>query len=176
MDADQSPQVPQSLPKKKFNGLLFLEVGLAEVLSVIFILILIFGTLNYFGFLPISQSFPFLSFLPQRQKIIVNKTIKTKLPTSVAPEKPRFSLVGFIKSIDPAKKTLKLISQEDGKSFLVKFDESTQIRNLFSFGENGNKLAFKDLKPKLKVSVLTLETDPRLTEVTAKSITIIGTK
>ena len=64
---------------KKFNGLLFLEVGLIEVFSVIFVLILIFGTLNYFGFLPISESFPFLSFLPQRQKIITNKTVKTNI-------------------------------------------------------------------------------------------------
>ncbi|OGK36787.1 hypothetical protein A3F03_01695 [Candidatus Roizmanbacteria bacterium RIFCSPHIGHO2_12_FULL_41_11] len=77
MDTNQSPQTPQPAPKKKFNGLLFLEVGLVEVFSVIFVLLLIFGTLNYFGFLPISESFPFLSFLPQRQKIITNKTVKT---------------------------------------------------------------------------------------------------
>ena len=56
---------------------MFLEVGLAEVFSVIFILTLIFGTLNYFGFLPISESFPFLSFLPTKQKIIMNKTQST---------------------------------------------------------------------------------------------------
>lgn len=73
MDTNQSPQAPQA---KKFNGLLFLEVGLAEVFSVIFSLLLIFGTLNYFGILPISESFPFLSFLPQKQKIITNKTVK----------------------------------------------------------------------------------------------------
>jgi len=84
MDADLSPQTPQ---EKKFNGLLFLEVGLVEVFSVIFVLLLIFGTLNYFGFLPISESFPFLSFLPQRQKIITNKTVK--INTS---EKPMKSL------------------------------------------------------------------------------------
>jgi len=63
MDTNQSPQTPQA---KKFNGLLFLEVGLVEVFSVIFALLLIFGTLNYFGFLPISESLPFFSFLPKR--------------------------------------------------------------------------------------------------------------
>ena len=64
-------------PQKKFNGLLFLEVGLVEVFSVIFVLLLFFGTLNYFGILPISESSPFLSFLPQKQKIITNRTVKT---------------------------------------------------------------------------------------------------
>jgi len=76
MDTNQLPQEPQ---KKKFNGLLFLEVGLIEVFSVIIILFLIFGALNYFNVLPISESFPFLSFLPQRQKIITNKTVKINI-------------------------------------------------------------------------------------------------
>lgn len=76
MDTNQPPQTPQA---KKFNGLLFLEVGLIEVFSVIVILLLIFSTLNYFNILPISESFPFLSFLPQRQKIITNKTVKTNI-------------------------------------------------------------------------------------------------
>ena len=74
MDTNQLPQEPQ---KRKFSGLLFLEVGLIEVFSVILALLLIFGTLNYFGILPISESLPFLSFLPQKQKTITNKTVKT---------------------------------------------------------------------------------------------------
>ncbi len=73
MDTNQSPQTPQA---KKFNGLLFLEVGLVEVFFVIFVLLLFFGILNYFGILPISESFSFLTFLPQKQKIITNKTAK----------------------------------------------------------------------------------------------------
>lgn len=177
MDTNQSPQTPQPAPeRKKFNGLLFLGVGSAEVFSVILVLLLIFGTLNYFGILPISQSIPLLSFLPQRQKIIVNKTVKTGAVPKSNKQLPRLSLVGVIETTNPAEKTLKLNSQEDNESILVKFDESTQIRNLFSFGENVNQLKFKDLRPNLKVSVLTLETEPGLTEVTAKSITIIGTK
>jgi len=79
MDANQPPQAPKL---KKFNGLLFLEVGLIEVFSVIVILLLIFGSLNYFNVLPISESIPFLSFLPQRQKIIVNKTVETSAQPS----------------------------------------------------------------------------------------------
>ncbi len=66
MDASKSLKTPKP---KKFNGLLFLEVGLAEVFSVIFVLLLFFGILNYFEILPISESFPFLSFLPQSQRI-----------------------------------------------------------------------------------------------------------
>ncbi|OGH14793.1 MAG: hypothetical protein A2860_02625 [Candidatus Levybacteria bacterium RIFCSPHIGHO2_01_FULL_37_33] len=63
MDTNQPSQAPQA---KKFNGLLFLEVGLVEVFSVIFALILIFATLNYLGVLPVSDSIPFLSFLPKK--------------------------------------------------------------------------------------------------------------
>lgn len=70
----ESQNIPSVSEKKKFNGLLFLEVGLAEVFSVIFVLTLIFATLNYFGFLPISESFPFLSFLPQKQTAIRSGT------------------------------------------------------------------------------------------------------
>lgn len=77
MDTNQSSQIPE----KKFNGLLFLEVGLAEVFSVIFALLLIFGTLNYFGFLPISESVPFLSFLPKQHRA-QNLSTKIASPTN----------------------------------------------------------------------------------------------
>ncbi len=77
MDTIQSPQAPNPTPeKKKFNGFLFLEVGLAGIVSVIFVLLVSLGVLNYFGILPISESFPFLSFLPQKQKAVTNNTIK----------------------------------------------------------------------------------------------------
>ena len=75
----ESQNIP-SAPQKKFNGLLFLEVGLVEVFSVIFVLLLIFGTLNYFGILSISESFPFLSFLPKQQKIITISTKSAAVP------------------------------------------------------------------------------------------------
>lgn len=69
-------QIPTANPPNKENKLkavALLEIGLAEIFLVIFILLLFFGTLNYFGILPISQTFPFLSFLPSQQKISENK-------------------------------------------------------------------------------------------------------
>ena len=91
MEQPASPMNPtppvQNKPKK--SGLLFLEVGLIGVFSVIFALILIFGTLNYFGLLPVSDSLPFLSFLPQKQKVVTNKTIKintSENPTKSLPD------------------------------------------------------------------------------------------
>ena len=71
MDVNQPPQTPQ---EKKFNGFLFFEVGLIEVFSVIFALLVIFGALNYFNILPVSDSLPFFSFLPKQKIISENKT------------------------------------------------------------------------------------------------------
>ncbi len=50
-------------PKNSTLSAFFLEVGIAAVL-----VILILGTLNYFGIIPLSKSFPFLSFLPSQSQ------------------------------------------------------------------------------------------------------------
>lgn len=65
---------PQNQSENKPSGLAFLEVGVLEVFFVIVGLLIIFGVLNYFNILPISQSFPFLSFLPKQEKPLENKT------------------------------------------------------------------------------------------------------
>lgn len=71
--AEQSP-TPSNNQSGGPKGLAFLEVGLFELLFVVGGLVIIFGILNYYNILPISQSLPFLSFLPQQKKIAENKT------------------------------------------------------------------------------------------------------
>ncbi|MBI2031841.1 MAG: hypothetical protein HYT08_04485 [Candidatus Levybacteria bacterium] len=112
--ADETAQEPvqqPSQPEQPVNqgkpeglkGLALLEVGLFELLFIVGGLLIIFGLLNYYNVLPISRSIPFLSFLPQKQKIIENKTqektvvisevelykkIKNELPFSGCPIGP----------------------------------------------------------------------------------------
>lgn len=69
--------------KAKLKAIALVKVGLFELLFAIVGLLIIFGVLNYFNLLPISQSFPFLSFLPSQQKIEQDKT-QTKTQTVAA--------------------------------------------------------------------------------------------
>lgn len=63
MDGLESPQPQQ---QKENKGLAFLEVGLFEMVFVTVGLLLLFGTLNYFNILPVSDVFPNqLGWLPQ---------------------------------------------------------------------------------------------------------------
>lgn len=63
--------VPQ---KKRFSGLAFLEIGLFEVVFVVVVLLLLFGTLNYFNILSVSSVFPNqFGWLPRQQtKVVIN--------------------------------------------------------------------------------------------------------
>ncbi|MEK7502150.1 MAG: hypothetical protein AAB609_01330 [Patescibacteria group bacterium] len=63
---------PNEQKQNKLKAVALIEVGLLEVAFVIVGLLVIFGIFNYFNLLPISGSFPFLSFLPRQQKIITN--------------------------------------------------------------------------------------------------------
>lgn len=67
----------------RLKALALIEVGLFELLFVAGGLIIIFGILNYYNVLPISQSLPFLSFFPQQEKIAENK-IQVK-PQALSP-------------------------------------------------------------------------------------------
>lgn len=60
-----------------FSKIAFWKVGIIEVLVGVFILLLIFGVLNYFNILPLSNLFPkHLSFLPRQtpKDIAINIT------------------------------------------------------------------------------------------------------
>ena len=47
----------------------FLGATIAEILVLVILVILIVSTLNYFGIIRLSQSLPFLSFLPQQTQV-----------------------------------------------------------------------------------------------------------
>lgn len=77
----------------------FLRAGFAEIIIIIFLISAILGTLNYFSILPLSNTFPFLSFLPrQSQQKTLNKITKVT-------QKPQQETVRY------------LITSDDPKSF-----------------------------------------------------------
>lgn len=57
---------------KKGNSLL--AAGVAEIVIVAVLIIAILGTLNYFAILPLSRTFPFLSFLPRQSTQVKPQT------------------------------------------------------------------------------------------------------
>ena len=67
-------EYPLAPKKNKLGALAFLEVGIFEIFFVGVVLILLFGTLNYFNILSLSALYPQLSFLPQKK---VPPTIST---------------------------------------------------------------------------------------------------
>ena len=70
--------------RAKLKAIALIKVGLFELLFAIAGLLVIFGILNYFNLLPISRSFPFLSFLPAQQKMLQDKTqIQTQTAAAV---------------------------------------------------------------------------------------------
>lgn len=76
-------------PKKKWNltTLAFLEIGIFEFFFVAVVLFLLFGTLNYFNILPVSDVFPNqLSWLPrqtsQPKKLLYTPANPTPKPTT----------------------------------------------------------------------------------------------
>ena len=60
---------PNEQKQNKLKAVTLIEVGLLEVAFVIVGLLVIFGIFNYFNLLPISGSFPFLSFLQDNKKL-----------------------------------------------------------------------------------------------------------
>ena len=60
-------EYPLAPKKNKLGALAFLEVGIFEIFFVGVVLILLFGTLNYFNILSLSALYPQLGFLPQNQ-------------------------------------------------------------------------------------------------------------
>ena len=65
-------------PKNKLHALAFLEIGLFEIGFVAVILLLLFGVLNYFNILSVSEVFPKqLGWLPRKE--VSSGTSQTKL-------------------------------------------------------------------------------------------------
>ena len=54
--------------QNKLKALGSWEVGIFELSFVILGFLIIFGIINYFNVLPVTQTFPFFSFLPRQQK------------------------------------------------------------------------------------------------------------
>lgn len=81
---------PVNQKPNRLHALAFLKIGIFKVGFAAVILFLLFGTLNYFNILPISNLFPkFLSWLPRQNsqpKIVVNKTVSVPLPTPPTPK------------------------------------------------------------------------------------------
>ncbi len=64
---------PTNQKPNRLHALAFLEVGLFEIGFVGVVLFLLFGVLNYFNILSISDVFPkYLSFLPRQTTQIQN--------------------------------------------------------------------------------------------------------
>lgn len=112
---NQQPAINNEPEKKKhpLTALAFMEIGLFEVFFVATVLLLIFGALNYFSILPVSETFPkFLSWLPKKHTQINNNAYndflkeyygyrRKPLPTPtpiIQTEKARVILSDFISS------------------------------------------------------------------------------
>ncbi|MBI2613181.1 MAG: hypothetical protein HYW62_00165 [Candidatus Levybacteria bacterium] len=71
-----------TIPKKnRLHALAFLEIGLFEIGFVAVVLFLLFGVLNYFNILPVSDAFPkYLGWLPRQQTKLASQgeTLQTK--------------------------------------------------------------------------------------------------
>lgn len=80
--------------EQRKSGLFFLEVGLLEICFVIVGLLLILGALNYFNFLSISKTIPFLSSLPTQKSTspgnttLQQGTISNQPKENITPTKP----------------------------------------------------------------------------------------
>lgn len=73
--AEINPSLNATANKQnKLKALALWEVGIFELSFVILGFLIIFGIINYFNVLPVTQTFPFFSFLPRQQKIAENKT------------------------------------------------------------------------------------------------------
>ncbi len=163
MDSLANPQVPQ---KKENKGLAFLEIGLVEFGFVAVVLLLLFGTLNYFNILPISQIWPNqLGFLPHKevstgtspQRIVTSpsvsltdtakQTLNNYLPTILVPSLlPRSSDISFV--------------QNEGvkESFTVSLNTKAGTISAFAIfyadGKNISQIYASILKPETKIPSL----------------------
>ena len=138
-------QDPNLKSENKLKSLALLEVGLFELLFIVGGLIIIFGLLNYYNVLPISQSIPFLSFLPQQQKLAENKTqakstisqaelykkIKNELPFSGCPVEPGIcknaEVISDYKSTQSAQWILSYSNLPEGSEILAVLDGTVEI-------------------------------------------------
>lgn len=75
--------------------------GLGGVTGILFLILLIFFLLNYFGILPISKTLPFLSFLPTTGKSVKEEVRTTKKTPPRPTEKP--TIPNLTKVICPVK-------------------------------------------------------------------------
>lgn len=84
-------EYPPAPKKNKLHALAFLEVGLFEIVFVTAVLFLLFGTLNYFNILSVSDVFPNqLGWLPRQTNQKQNIPLKNQ-PSAILPT-PNVSL------------------------------------------------------------------------------------
>jgi len=156
--AFEKPNEPGQSNSKKGGGLksiALLEIGLFELLFVIGGLLIILGIFNYYNLLPVSQSFPFLSFLPQQQKTAENKThitsvvqsreevekkIQDKIPFLGCPVKPEICKAAEIISDTTASQSsywyLGYSKLSEGTPILAVMDGNIEVDKIEKNGEN----------------------------------------
>lgn len=82
---DNPPQNPKA-KKSWLKVFAFLEVGIFEIIFVGVVLILLFGILNYFNILSLSELYPQLGFLPKKMDQ-TSEVTSTQRNTNVLPIK-----------------------------------------------------------------------------------------
>ncbi len=118
--ADESPNSPSKEEpgfsrgeRSWLKAISFVEVGLLEIFFAAVALILFFGILNYFNVLPLSRTFPTLSFLPHQQQNKPKLLQPPRTMTTLIAEKGTADLTKFIR--------INLVTAPDPKGIKVDF-------------------------------------------------------
>lgn len=80
-----------------------LEVGTLEIVSIIFLVVAILFTLNYFNIIPLSNTFSFLSFLPQQGQVRLPSSSSKRLST-VSPSPKKTPTIQYLVTPNDPKK------------------------------------------------------------------------
>jgi hypothetical protein len=88
---------------------------ITEIIIAAVLVILILGTLNYFSILPLSQSFPFLSFLPQQSGI--TQLQKTEQSVSSSSGSGTISILPNLRAVVQAVEPQKITNSSASASY-----------------------------------------------------------
>ncbi|MCL5439024.1 MAG: hypothetical protein M1268_03475 [Patescibacteria group bacterium] len=121
-------EVPvQNQPKKNYF-LSFVGIGLFGIIFADFFLLLIFGTLNYFNILSVSDAFPkYLGWLPHKTNTL-SKPNQVFTPTSVSPTQQKNNLVCPVPQTYCSKG--KQITYNGNPALLYNLPSGTKVKNI----------------------------------------------
>ena len=141
-------QISPNAPSETSNATKNIEAGLAGFILPLVLIIIIFVSLNYFSILPISESVPFLSFLPKQKTQKVEAPSKTMIsPTQTL--KPKVTFGCPVKESLCAKGAILILAGRDetssfsgivysslpeGTEILSSFAGDIQVKNLATEG------------------------------------------